>query len=328
MSNTLTFAEKLRTMKIVFMGTPHFAVPALQSIHEAHQIAAVITAPDRPAGRGKKIRTSPVKDAALQLGLDVWQPTNLKDPEFQDRLKALGADVFVVVAFRMLPDAVWQLPPLGTINLHASLLPRYRGAAPINRAIMAGEETTGLTTFFIRREIDTGAILERRKMKIGPDETAGELHDRMMETGAELLISTLEAVERGAAKPIPQEDLLDEFPPSAAPKIFKQDRMIDWTRSARDIHNHIRGLSPYPGAVAQADDGTEFKILRSTPVANHEAVQAAKPGTARNHNGRLWVSTGDGVLEITRLQPPGKKPLEASDFLRGHRAEQWNFHTA
>ncbi len=305
-------------MKIVFMGTPQFAVPSLQRLQAEHDIAAVITAPDKPAGRGKKLRASAIKHAAEELGLDVWQPTNLKDEQFRRNLKGLNADLFVVVAFRMLPDQVWQIPPKGTINLHASLLPQYRGAAPINRAIMNGEKTTGLTTFYIRREIDTGGIIDHRKMQVGPDETAGELHDRMMNEGADLLSTTLSSIAKGDVNSIPQEDLTKGSTIPTAPKIFKEDRRIDWKRPAQEIHNQIRGLSPYPGAFADTVAGMEVKILRSALTAS-STHSVESPGKLRIEEDKLFVQTGSHPLEILELQIPGKKPLPTREVLHGLR---------
>lgn len=300
------------------MGTPQFAVPSLERLHAEHDIAAVITAPDKPAGRGKKLRSSAVKVAAEELGLDVWQPTNLKDEKFQLNLKGLNADAFVVVAFRMLPDEVWQMPPKGTINLHASLLPQYRGAAPINRAIMKGEKTTGLTTFYIQREIDTGGIIDRRNMVIGADETAGELHDRMMVEGADLLSTTLDAIAKGGGDSIPQEGLMKELSISTAPKIFKEDRRINWNLPAQEIHDQIRGLSPYPGAFAETVAGTEVKILRSA-LSDPSIQTTESPGTLSVDGDKLFVQTGTQPLEILQLQIPGKKPLPAREVLHGLR---------
>src|SRR5690606_32066205 len=226
-------------MKLIFRGTPEFAVPSLKTFAAAHDVVGVITAPDKPAGRGKKLLTSAVKQAAAEFGLRVLQPTNLKDPEFLNELKLLDADLFVVLAFRMLPEVVWSMPPKGTINLHASLLPDYRGAAPINRAIMNGETKSGLTTFFIEKEIDTGMIIDQVEMEIGSEENAGSLHDRMMDRGAELLLTTVNNIEKGTIKPIPQK-ISGEI--NEAPKIFKEDCEIDWTRTTEEVHNLIRGL--------------------------------------------------------------------------------------
>lgn len=303
-------------MKLVFMGTPEFAVPSLQLLSDHHEVVAVITAPDKPAGRGKTLKPSAVKAAASNLGLKILQPTNLKDAAFQSELSQLDADLFVVLAFRMLPEGVWNMPPGGTINLHASLLPQYRGAAPINRAIMNGETTTGLTTFFIEKDIDTGKIIDRVEMKIGSEETAGELHDRMMAEGAELLLRTVNAIAEDRTSPRPQKA---EGELMAAPKIFKEDCRIDWEMSVEDVHNHIRGLSPYPAAWTPAsgvDYPTRpFKILRSR-IATFSI--AGQPGAILlTDELRLFVKCGSGNLEITKLQAPGKRPMKTTDFLRG-----------
>ncbi len=305
-------------MKIVFMGTPQFAVPSLEKIHAEHEIVAVITAPDKPAGRGKRLSESAVKKAAIAMGLPVMQPTNLKDEDFQAELKSLGGEVFVVVAFRMLPDAVWQIPPKGTINLHASLLPQYRGAAPINRAIMNGETTTGLTTFFIKREIDTGAIIQQVRMEIGADETAGELHDRMMVEGASLLLSTLEDLKRGEVEPIAQETLYEGGEIKQAPKLFREDREIDWNRPDREVHNQIRGLSPYPGAFAVTRDGKEVKILL-TAMVDDRGMNGEGPGAVHFEEDRVFVQTQTRPLEILRMQMPGKRAMDTPEILRGLR---------
>lgn len=313
-------------MKLVFMGTPEFAVPSLQALAKAHNVVGVITAPDKPAGRGKKILTSAVKQAADELGLTLLQPTNLKDPDFLKELKALNADLFVVLAFRMLPEVVWGMPSKGTINLHASLLPDYRGAAPINRAIMNGETKTGLTTFFIEREIDTGMIIDQTEMQIGADESAGMLHDRMMTAGADLLLKTVNKIENDQVEPIPQKSnaALNE-----APKIFKEDCEIDWTRKTAEVHNHIRGLSPYPTAwtVAAGVDFPEqsFKIFQSRIA---EFKIAGQHGCILlTDELRLFVKCDDGALEIIELQVPGKKRMKTSDFLRGFRPPiDFRFH--
>ena len=232
-------------LKIVFMGTPQFAVSSLEKlIHEGFDIAAVITAPDKPAGRGLVSTESPVKKCAIQHGIKILQPTNLKAQSFIDELKQLHADLFVVVAFRMLPEIVWDMPELGTINLHASLLPDYRGAAPINHAILNGETETGLTTFFLKKEIDTGDILFTKPIEILPDDNAGSLHDKMMLAGAELLFKTVKAIESRSFNTMPQHKNSNK----TAPKIFKEDCKIDWNNSSQTIYNFIRGLSPYPTA--------------------------------------------------------------------------------
>ena len=313
-------------MKIVFMGTPEFAVPALEKIANQHTILAVVTAPDRPAGRGKQLRKSAVKEAAEKLNIKVLQPLNLKSPEFQSELQALNADLFVVVAFRMLPEAVWSMPQYGTINLHASLLPQYRGAAPINRAIMAGEKVTGLTTFLIEKEIDTGNILDQIQIPVGENQTAGELHDRMMETGADLLVNTIEKIATGKISPVEQSVIIGSELRSA-PKIFKEDCMIDWKQNARAVHNHIRGLSPYPGAITAILDNTDptqnFKILKS---AVSDEISTVRPGTLQIRGKMMWVATNDYWLKILEIQAPGKRSLPVDEFLRGYkRAEELNF---
>ncbi len=303
-------------MKLIFMGTPDFAVPSLKLLSDNFEILAVITAPDKPAGRGKSLKCSAVKIAAEELSIPVLQPTNLKESTFQEELKALGADLFVVLAFRMLPESVWSMPPKGTINLHASLLPQYRGAAPINRAIMNGETKTGLTTFFIERNIDTGKIIDQKEMSISENETAGELHDRMMSEGANLLLKTVNAIESGNTQPKSQKssDSLKE-----AHKIFKEDCEIDWNQSAEAVHNHIRGLSPYPAAWTPAigvDYGLrQFKILKSR-IATFPI--AGSPGCILlTDELRLFVKCDPGNIEILELQAPGKKRMKTTDFLRG-----------
>jgi len=313
-------------MKIVFMGTPDFAVPALKKIANQHTISAVLTAPDRPAGRGKQLRKSAIKEAAEKLNIKVLQPLNLKSPEFQSELQALNADLFVVVAFRMLPEAVWSMPRYGTINLHASLLPQYRGAAPINRAIMAGEKVTGLTTFSIEKEIDTGNILDQIQIPVGENQTAGELHDHMMETGADLLVNTIEKIATGKISPLEQSTIIGSELRSA-PKIFKEDCMIDWKQNARAVHNHIRGLSPYPGAITAILDNTDptqnFKILKS---AVSDETSTVRPGTLQIRGKMMWVATNDYWLKILEIQAPGKRSLPVDEFLRGYkRAEELNF---
>ncbi|MDE6080536.1 MAG: methionyl-tRNA formyltransferase, partial [Duncaniella sp.] len=236
-------------LRIVFLGTPEFAVESLDAIVRAgHDVAAVVTMPDKPAGRGNRMFQSPVKVYALEHDIPVLQPVRLKDPEFVDTLRAINADLFVVIAFRMLPEVVWSMPPMGTFNLHASLLPRYRGAAPINRAVMNGDTETGVTTFLLKHEIDTGDILAQERIEILPSHNVGDVHDALMHLGARLTLETIERLADGTARPIPQDSLTGGVTPTPAPKIFKEDCHIDWTRPAVEIHNLVRGLSPYPGA--------------------------------------------------------------------------------
>ena len=302
-------------MKIVFMGTPDFAVPSLLTLDKEHEVVGVITAPDRPSGRGKKLRGSAVKEAAATLGLAILQPTNLKDADFIEELQSLEADLFVVVAFRMLPTQVWSIPPKGTINLHGSLLPDYRGAAPINRAIMNGEKETGLTTFFINENIDTGAIIDNVTCAIGENETAGELHDKMMVIGAALLNKTVKQIEDGSAASKPQPNTGEL---KSAPKIFKEDCQIFWNQSAQVIHNHIRGLSPYPAAFTLVG-GADFERIKifASHICEHEASLA--PGTVESSKERMFVHTHDQLLEIREVQVPGKKRMTVEAFLNGYQ---------
>lgn len=305
-------------MRIIFMGTPEFAVPSLNILVEHHDVAAVVTAPDKPAGRGKKLGVSAVKAAAEAAVIPVLQPTNLKSPEFIADLESLAADLFVVVAFRMLPEVVWAMPPKGTINLHGSLLPAYRGAAPINRAIMNGETETGLTTFFIERDIDTGEVIDRAVLPIGPDENAGSLHDRMMERGAALLLETVNKLSVGNAKGMPQNALLGNEPQPSAPKIFRGDRKINWSHPAVKVHNHIRGLSPYPSAFTEYEENDGIMV----PIKIHAARQldtpaTGAPGTFLAEGDALVVNTGDGQIAVTELQAPGKRRMTIAEYLRG-----------
>lgn len=305
-------------MRIVFMGTPDFAVPSLSALIAHHQVVGVITAPDRPAGRGKKLQQSAVKVAAESAGCKVLQPTNLKDPEFQAALADLGAELFVVVAFRMLPEAVWSMPPSGTINLHASLLPAYRGAAPINRAIMNGERTTGLSTFFIEKDIDTGAVIDQVKLNIGPEENAGSLHDRMALAGSELLVRTANAISEGTAASVPQQATKGTGALPAAPKIFREDCRIDWRRAAAEVHNHIRGLSPYPTAFTTYQDTGADVVSIKIFAARLTGIPAnGIPGSIISDRNALLVNTADEQISITELQAPGKKRMATTDFLRG-----------
>jgi methionyl-tRNA formyltransferase len=303
-------------MRIMYMGTPDFAVPSLKAISEAgHEIVAVVTAPDRPAGRGQQIRMSPVKEFALKHNFKVLQPTNLKSDEFAKQVSEADPELMVVVAFRMLPESVWTFPSKGTINLHASLLPQYRGAAPINWAVINGERETGLTTFYIQKEIDTGHIIMQHHLSIGENESAGELHDRMMAAGAGLLVDTLESIATDQVVPIDQNDMIHgEL--KEAPKIFKDTCRIDWTRSLSEVHNHIRGLNPYP---------TAWSMLGEKSIKIFSAIKtdhlAGDPGIIIVDEGRLLVSCGDGVLQIFELQLAGKKRMLAADFLRGFNLE-------
>ena len=295
------------------MGNPEFAVASLKAICEAgFEVVAVITGPDKPAGRGLKMNQSPVKEFASEHGLKVLQPEKLKNPMFIEELKNLKPDLGVVIAFRMLPEVVWSLPRLGTINLHASMLPQYRGAAPINWAIINGEKETGLTTFFLKHEIDTGKLIFSEKVDIGPDETAGELHDRMMLVGANLILKTLKAIEVGN---FPQVEQVDNGNLKAAPKIYKETCQIDWNKTAAEVHNRIRGLSPHPTAFTIVN-GKILKVFRS---GKEEASHNITPGTfIKDGKEVLKVAVADGFIHLIEVQPEGRKRMAVSEFLRGY----------
>ncbi len=312
----------MSTERILFMGTPEFAVATLNAlIADGLEVCGVVTAPDRPAGRGRQLRASAVKERALELGLPVLQPERLKDPAFHAQLDALGATLYVVVAFRMLPEVVWARPPLGTVNLHGSLLPAYRGAAPINWAVINGEERTGVTTFRIQHAIDTGDLLLQAETTIGPEETAGELHDRLMMIGAELMVRTVHGLFDASLIPTPQ--VIDAtHPPPVAPKIATNTTRIDFSQHAKKVHDHVRGMSPFPGAwctwtLAEAAP-VHCKLLRTRPA--HELLHAM-PGAVSLRNGRMVVQCGEGVLEILELQLEGRKRMTAAEVLRGLHGE-------
>lgn len=308
-------------MKIVYMGTPEFAVAPLQSLMNAgHTIEAVVTMPDKPVGRGQVISESAVKKFAKEAGLPVLQPEKLKAEDFVAELRRINADLFVVVAFRMLPEVVWNMPKHGTINLHASLLPDYRGAAPINWAVINGDKKTGVTTFRLSHEIDTGDVLMQESIDIADSDDAGSVHDRLMELGSRVLVETVARIERGEAKPIPQSKMQGIDTARPAPKIFKNDMKIDWASSALSIHNKVRGLSPYPTAwtIINDEKGTEIqtKIYR-TALTNTPSNVA--PGSLSSDGKRLYIAAADNLLEICELQVAGKKRMPAADFLRGFR---------
>lgn len=308
-------------LRIVFLGTPDFAVGSLRRIlDEGYNVVGVVTMPDKPAGRGKHIQQSAVKQFAVERGLHVLQPERLKDPVFVEELRALRADLFIVIAFRMLPEVVWQMPRLGTFNLHASLLPRYRGAAPINHAVMNGDAETGVTTFMLKHEIDTGDILRQEKISIGPDENVGSVHDRLMELGAELTVDTIRHIIAGDLRPMPQDELARDIEPCPAPKIFKDTCRIDWTRTAREVHNFVRGLSPYPAAWCTiGGDTTAPTELKVFATAVSDGAPFGAPGSVAVEKNRLLVACGDGAVEILRLRPAGKKEMDADAYLRGAR---------
>lgn len=304
-------------MKIVFFGTPEFAVESLRAlVDNGYDVAAVVTMPDKTGGRGHKVIESDVKKYAVEQGLPVLQPEKLRDPEFIATLKDINADLFIVIAFRMMPEVVWGMPRLGTFNLHGSLLPKYRGAAPINRAIMNGETKTGVTTFFLNHEIDMGDIIDSRSIQIGENENVGSVYDRLMHLGADMVIETVKNIENGTLQSKPQPE--GEFIP--APKIFKEDCRIDWHRSARDVHNQVRGLSPYPAAFTTmtdaADKKQDIKIFETRIAPDMETL--LNPGQVLIDGKRLFAATSDGIVEILEVQPSGKKRMPASAFLLGY----------
>ncbi|HBI58824.1 MAG: methionyl-tRNA formyltransferase [Duncaniella sp.] len=310
---------KKEDLKIVFLGTPDFAVESLRRIVEGgYNVVGVITMPDKPAGRGHKLLQSPVKQYAVEKGLHLMQPVKLKDPEFVEELRSLDADLFIVIAFRMLPEVVWSMPRLGTFNLHASLLPRYRGAAPINWAVINGDTETGVTTFFLKHEIDTGDIIAQERVDILPTDNVGDVHDRLMLLGADLTIDTIESIIDGTLKTIPQDQLVGDTEPTPAPKIFKETCRIDWNRPAREIHNLVRGLSPYPAAWSVlTDDGKEIGSVKIFETAVLDGGADVEPGQTVIDRYRLMVGCSDGLIEVLSLQPQGKRRMSASDFLRG-----------
>jgi methionyl-tRNA formyltransferase len=313
---------------IVFMGTPEFAVESLRAILDAgYKVSGVVTSPDKLSGRGLQLHTSPVKDFAVHNNIPVLQPVKLKDPVFLQLLQNWHADLQVVVAFRMLPEEVWNMPPLGTFNLHASLLPQYRGAAPINWAVMNGETKTGVTTFFLNHEIDKGSVIYREETGIGPDETAGDVHDRLMKMGAGLVIKTIEGIVSGQASAFDQQMMANVGILCGAPKIFKSDCRIDWNRDATSLCNFIRGLSPYPTAWTELVSAKgEVQLVKIYFGRVTEKESSEKPGTLISDGHQyLKVTTGKGVIAIERLQLEGKKQLGVAEFLRGFHVTHCRF---
>ena len=300
-------------MKIIFMGTPEFAVPGLEKFHSSrHQVVAVVTGPDKPVGRGQKLKPTPVKRFAREFGIPVFTPEKFSDEKFIAELKKAAADLFVVVAFRILPKNVFTIPPRGTINLHASLLPKYRGAAPINWAIINDERETGVTTFFIEEKVDTGEWILQKKVAIGEEETAGELHDRLCLLGADVLLETVDLIEQGKAPRIKQ---IGEI--TKAPKITKDLCRIDWTKNVVSIFNLIRGMSPFPRAFTHFKE-KKFKICRST-IESAASTDNIKSGQIISvEKEKLLVATGQGVLAITEIQPANKRRMTMAEYLRGH----------
>lgn len=323
------------SIRVVFMGTPEFAVAPLEALIQNNMdVVGVVTVPDKPAGRGMQLQASAVKQCALRHGIPVLQPEKLRNETFLMDLAALQADLFVVVAFRMLPEVVFRMPRLGTFNLHGSLLPQYRGAAPIHWAVIQGEHETGVTTFFIDKDIDTGHVIAYAKTPIGPDETTGEVHDRLMQIGADLVVKTVQQIEDGHCKTVPQTELAGGETLKPAPKIFKEDCKIDWSCSAEKIHNFIRGLSPFPCAFTQYNKGDQLLLLKiykarivnqqgtNEPEINHTGTV---PGSLFSDGKHLWVQLTDGKLEVLDLQLQGKKRMPVQEFLKGFKIDNSDY---
>lgn len=309
------------------MGTPDFAVLPLKKIIEAgYEVVGVVTNPDKPAGRGQKIQESAVKKYAQENGLKILQPEKFRNEQFLQELTELKADLQLVVAFKMLPEVVWNMPPLGTVNLHASLLPDYRGAAPINWAVMNGEKESGVTTFLLKHEIDSGNIIYRQKVNISESMTAGELHDELMSVGAELLVKTVDALESGDVSFIEQNQLLGGREPISAPKIFKEDMKIDWTKKVHSVYNHIRGLSPFPTAwteLIHKETAAVFplKIFKTEKIVREHRNAAGTIVTDGKKTFDIYVE--DGMIRVIELQLSGKKRMGVEEFLRGFRLEEY-----
>jgi methionyl-tRNA formyltransferase len=317
----------MKNLRIVFMGTPEFAVATLGSLlMNGFNVVGVVTTPDKPSGRGRKITKSAVKEFAEFSRLPILQPESLKDPQFLEELRKFKADLFLVVAFRMLPEVVWKMPPAGTINLHASLLPDYRGAAPINHVLMNGESTTGVTTFFIDDKIDTGTILMRDEIQIFPFENAGDLHSRLMKLGARLVIKTLTSIAENKITPIPQSQLIKPGEiPKTAPKIFIKDCIINWENGPMEIHNRIRGLSPYPCARSfffNSSGSVTFKIYESQPEQQEHKMKPGEIVSDGKHY--IKIACEGGFLNILSIQLEGKKRMSTVELLRGFRIADYS----
>lgn len=308
-------------LKIVFLGTPDFAVESLDLlVKNGFNIVGVVTATDKPAGRGHKMLPSAVKQYAVEHGLHLMQPERLKDESFIEEIRSLNADLFIVIAFRMLPEVVWQMPRLGTFNLHASLLPKYRGAAPINWAVINGEKETGVTTFFLKHEIDTGDVIQQQSITIDENENVGSVHDRLMHLGAQLTLDTVNAILAGNVTSIPQSQF-EGIEPTPAPKIFRDTCHIDLTHNASEVHNLVRGLSPYPGAWIDIvlTDGTILTTKIFETAISNIGIPTDLTGKVYSENGHLYMGAADKAVEILSLQPAGKRRMTADEFLRGTR---------
>jgi methionyl-tRNA formyltransferase len=302
-------------MRIVFMGTPDFAIPSLEKlIKSKHEVVGVVTGPDKPKGRGLRLSESPVKKFSKEHNLKILTPENLKSDDFFNSLKELAPDLLVVVAFRILPEKIFSLPPLGTVNLHASLLPKYRGAAPINWALINGETKTGLSTFFIQKKVDTGDLILQKEIDILPEEDFGELHDRMANLGADFLLETLDLIEKGEAKPIRQDDAQA----TPAPKITPEHCRIDWSKEAIQIKNQIRGLSPTPAAFCLYK-GKILKIYKAAVLGDIPFPDGFGEVVETNKKEEIWVRTPKGILNLLEMQPEGKRKMSAAEFARGYR---------
>ena len=315
----------MKNLKVVFFGTPDFAKESLAAIHQSnHQVVGVVTVADKPSGRGQKLTESPVKKYAVENNLTVFQPEKLRNPEFLEQIRNLDADVFVVVAFRMMPKILFEMSKIGTFNLHASLLPDYRGAAPINFAIINGEEKTGATTFFINEKIDEGNILLQEELPISPDENAGSLHDRLMEMGAKLVVKTLDGLAENSITEQPQPQVAE---PKNAFKIFKEDTRINWNQDGETVHNFIRGMSPYPAAWTELHQGDAAPL--ALKIFETEKVFVAhnlKPGSiVTDKKTYFQIASTDGFVKVLSLQLAGKKRMEVADFLRGYRHVEDSF---
>lgn len=306
----------MKDLRIIYMGTPDFAVPSLEILLEhKFNVVAVITAPDKPKGRGQKLMTSPVKDCAVKYNLPVLQPTNLKSPEFIEELKSYNANLQIVVAFRMLPEVVWNMPEIGTFNLHASLLPQYRGAAPINWAIINGEKETGVTTFFLKHEIDTGKIIFQEKETIREDDTVGDLYARLMQKGAQLVLKTVQAIQQ---EDYPQIDQNENQALKKAPKIFRETCQINWEHSTAHVYDFIRGLSPYPAAWTEIL-GKNLKLYKVEKLEMTEELKDLEPGQYTSDNkSYLHFKTSDAGINVKELQIEGKRRMGIEEFLRGN----------
>jgi methionyl-tRNA formyltransferase len=305
----------MNDLRIIFMGTPEFAVPSLEIlIQNKFNVVAIITAPDKPQGRGQKLVPSPVKECALKYNVPVLQPTNLKAPEFLEELRSYRANLQIVVAFRMLPEVVWSMPQFGTFNLHGSLLPQYRGAAPINWAIINGEKETGVTTFFLKHDIDTGSIIFQEKEPINENDNVGDVYERLMHKGASLVLKTVQAIQAGSYPSMPQPENIEI---KHAPKIFKETCEINWHKRADDIRNFVRGLSPYPTAWTILNQRF-FKIYKVS-IANKNSNSVGPGAIDTDNKNYLYVKAEDGWISVEELQPEGKKKMTAQEFFRGNK---------